>query len=277
MRWFEDTVRLFLVLSVIMTSGFYNFDFKIPLIILSLVYFFQSIILYPVIKGNLLRYLIYIIDAGFILYLIYITDQIYLSIFWFLLIAKIKSKLEMAINLVPSAVITGFSFYKSGFYDFNLVFLSIASVVVILNFIFEHQKGDKELKNLVEITKNLYRDNLICNDRKEFFERYYNLKEAVKNLKDGKVELENFCDIVFNNLNCDTVVVMDIFADKICHKGKFNIEEDVLNYIKDENMEGIRKTLDVKFVIIKNINKVKLVLAYKDYVLIDKDLIDAIS
>lgn len=277
MRWFEHTVRLILVISVIMALSFYNFDFKIALIVLSLVYFFQSIILYPVLRGSILRYIIYLIDFGFIVYMTYITDQIYLSLFWFLLISNIASKLEMLTLLVPSVVITGFSFYRSGFYDFNLVFLSIASLVVISNFLVEKEKIEKKLNGFVELSKNLYRDNLVCNDQKEFYQRYYNITQAVRNLISGGLKSEIFCETLFDNLNCDAVFVMDLQTGWFCSKGMFTADETTLTLLSNDDIDSAKRLLGVKFIILKDLGNYRVVLIYKDYVLIDRQLIEVIS
>lgn len=277
MRWFEDIVRLILVISVITTSIFYNFDFRMPLIVLSLVYFFQSVILYPLMRDNLLRYLMYTLDAVYILYVIHITDQVYLSIFWFMLIVKITSQLEMAVLLIPSAIITGFSFYKSGFYEFNLLFLSVASLVVIFNFILQKHRRDKEFNALIELNKNLYRDNLICNDKKEFFERYYNIKESVKKLREGKIAPKDFCDSVYGSLNCSMVVLVDISTGSYFSRGDISVDDKMIASILDGNVELLKKFLGVKFAVLKDIGGYRLTLIYKDYILIDKSLIDAID
>lgn len=277
MRWFEDIVRLILVVSVIMTGSFYNFDFKLPLIVLSLVYFFQSLILYPVVKESFLKYLIYIIDAAYILYVINITDQVYLSIFWFMLIANLRLKLEILAVLFPSILISGYSFYKSGFYDFTLVFLSVASMVVIINFIIQKQKKEQEVKTLAELIKDLYKDNLICTDRKEFLERFYKLKKTIKNFQDGQIDTEHLCDALYESLNCDAVIAVNIHTGEYHLKGKLSISDETVSHILQNNIEGIKKDLNVRFVILKDIANYRIALVYREYIMIDRELIEAIG
>lgn len=277
MRWFEDIVRLILVISVIMTCSFYNFDFKVSLIVLSLVYFFQSIILYPVLKGTFLKYLIYIIDASYILYVINITDQVYLSMFWFMLIANIRLKLEIVVVFILSILISGFSFYQSGFYDFNLVFLSVAFMVVILNFLFQQQKKDQEVKSFIELSKDLYRENLICNDRKDFFERFYNIKKAIKNFLNGGINFEQLVDILYDSLNCDAVVLIDTHTGEYQLRGKLKVSDETVYHILQDNIEEIKKELNIRFVVLKDIGQHRIVLIYRDYMLIDRELIEAIE
>lgn len=277
MRWFEDIVRLILVVSVIMTGSFYNFDFKLPLIVLSLVYFFQSVILYPVLRGTLFKYLTYGIDAAYILYVINITDQVYLSIFWFMLIAGLRLKREIVAAILPSVLISGFSFYKSGFYDFTLVFLSVASMVVILNFFLRQQQKDQKIKALVELNKELYKDNLVCNDRKDFLERFYNLKKALKSFKNGETDPEHLCDVLYSSLNCDGVVLVDTRTGEYHLRSKLDISDEAVSFILQGNIEGIKKELSIRFVVLKDIGDYRLALIYREYVLIDRELIDAID
>lgn len=270
-------IRLLLTLSIATVLIFYNYDFKIPLIALSSVYFLQYIILSPLLKDIPLRYFIYLVDFGFVGYTVYTTDQIYLSLFLFLLLADITRKVDFYILSTLAFGITSIFFYRLGFYEFIVVYLSIGILFVLFVFLKEIDRRDRDYKSLSEITKSIYTDNLVCSDKMEFFRRYYEITQSIKKLKKGEINLEDCGDTLYRNLNCDGLFILNREDGSIVCKGKQSCEPEALDLASNLDIEELKKRLSVRFIVIREVEDYIILILYKDYVLIDKDILEAMS
>lgn len=279
MRFFNGTLRFLLALSVISSVVFYNYDFKLSIITLSIVYFFQFLIIYPVLKDSIFRYFLYILDFSFLFYIILVTDNAYLSLFSLLFLTELKRNIEKFLIFIPAIATVGFGFYKSGFYDLTLIYLSVGILVSIVYFTIEKEGLKKSLSKTVDMAKNIYRDNLICNDKMDFYMRYYNIISSLKKLTEDKINPEDLKKILFQNLNCDAVIILDKYQDSLHLDGTLDIQdtEEIKNYIKNSDIYNLKKALNVRYSIIRDFDRYIIVLLYKDYILIDKELLEAIG
>ncbi|MCX7739277.1 MAG: hypothetical protein N2Z80_07745 [Hydrogenothermaceae bacterium] len=270
-------VRLLTSLSVITTLLVYNYDFKIPLTVLSLIYILQYMILSPFSKDPTIRYFLYLADFGFISYSAYVTDQVYILLFLFTILATLREKLDLALFLTTTFALSGFFFYRTGFYDFNLIYLSLALLVVVYMILKEIGSKDKTYQNLLELTKSIYRDNLICSDRMDFYLRYYEITSSLRELKEGSISLDSCVEVLYENLNCDGIFITDRENLNTVCKGKYSCDTNMVNLVQELEVEEIKRLLSVKFVIVREIGKYTIVILYKNYVLIDKELLETMS
>lgn len=279
MRFFSETIRLLLTLSVISSVVLYDYDFRFPIIILSISYFFQFLILYPVLKKSIFRYIVYLIDFAFLFYVVKITDNVYLSLFPLFLLFELKGKVDIYILSILASTMVGYGFYKSGLYDLTLIYLAIVIIIAVINFNFEKDSLKKSLSNMADIAKNIYRDNLICSDKMDFYMRYFNINSSVKKISEDKIKVEDFKKVLFQNLNCDAVIIFDKHKDELHIEGTLDISniQEIENYIKNLDIDGIKKALNVKYSLVKEIKGYTIVLIYKNYILIDKGLIESID
>lgn len=270
-------VRLLTSLSVITTLLVYNYDFKVPLTVLSLIYILQYMILSLFSKDLIIRYFLYFVDFGFIGYSVYATDQVYILLFLFAILATLREKLDLALFSTIAFGLSGFFFYRTGFYDFNLIYLSLALSVVVYTILKEIGSKDKTYQSLLELTKSIYRDNLICSDRMDFYLRYYEITSSLKKLKEGSISLNSCVEVLYKNLNCDGIFITNRENLNTVCKGKYSCDTNMVNLVQELEVEEIKRLLSVKFVIVREIGKYTIVIFYKNYVLIDKEILEAIS
>ncbi|MEJ5172645.1 MAG: hypothetical protein WHT47_02915, partial [Hydrogenothermaceae bacterium] len=133
-NYFGFLIRFIISATVITTAILYQYDFKVPLIILSVIYFFQYILLYPFLSDRLLKHIVYIVDFLFIGYVVFVTDNVYLSLFSVMLVLSVTTKIDMIILLLFMLSIFGLSLYKYGFYEFTLLFLYVGFLASIFEF-----------------------------------------------------------------------------------------------------------------------------------------------
>lgn len=273
--YFGFLIRFIMSATVITTAILYQYDFKVPLIILSVIYFFQYILLYPFLSDRLLKHIVYIVDFLFIGYVVFVTDNVYLSLFSVMLVLSVATKIDMIILLLFMLSIFGLSLYKYGFYEFTLLFLYMGFLASIFEFFRKKLEFESRYNQLLELSKNIYRDNLICSDKLDFFQRYYDVNLALRKLKERDIKPEEFVEILYRNLNCDTVIILDK-ADKSYSCKGLHCYDDILNFIINGDIVGLKNRLNVKFVVLKDIGELSLILIYKDYIRVDKELLEII-
>ncbi|MEZ0323346.1 MAG: hypothetical protein ABWJ98_03430 [Hydrogenothermaceae bacterium] len=276
--YFGFLIRFIISATVITTAIVYQYDFKVPLIILSVIYFFQYVILHPFLSDRLLKYIIYIIDYLFIGYVVFVTDNIYLSLFSVMLILNITTKLDMIILLLFMLPISGISLYKYGFYEFTILFLYVGFLLSIFEIFRKNLESENRYNQLLNLSKEIYRDNLICSDKLDFYQRYYNINMAIKKLKEGDIKLQEFTEALYKNLNCDTAIVIDRVDGSYSCEGNHCYKADVIkSFISDKDVESLKSNLNVKFVFIREVGEFSVILIYKDYIMVDKELLDIIT
>ncbi|MCX7761023.1 MAG: hypothetical protein N2Z81_07525 [Hydrogenothermaceae bacterium] len=205
----------------------------------------------------------------------FVTDNVYLSLFSVMLVLSVTTKIDMIILLLFMLSIFGLSLYKYGFYEFTLLFLYVGFLASIFEFFRKKLEFESRYNKLLELSKNIYRDNLICSDKLDFFQRYYNVNLAIRKLKEKDIKPEEFVEILYKNLNCDTVIILDKTDKSYSCKG-FYCYDDILNFIINGDIVGLKNRLNVKFVVLKDMGELSLILIYKDYIRVDKELLEII-
>lgn len=267
---FQIVIRSLISLSVITTVLFYNFDFKVPFVILSTFYLIQYIVLSPFLKEKILKYVVYLIDYLFLGYVVYITDNVYLSLFFIPFIMNAKNKFDVLVLSSFTIPILLLTVYKSGVFEFTILYVLTGLILSILEFFKSKNQLEKKYNKVVELSKDLYKDNLLIQDKMDFYSRFYNITNVIKRIRERKIEPKDAVKILYDNLNADGVIVYDRESDRCYYDGNFNCNEELIETLKNRKVN-----LDTKYVVIRDLGHIYLVIVYREYILVDQELLEA--
>jgi hypothetical protein len=203
-------IRFILALSIIVYVQLYNFDFKTPLTLLSIAYFVGTLVLYPLHNHKFLKHLLFLFDVLLINYFMYTTGNIYFSLFFITFIFFVENLIDLVFMSIYTISIFGVALYLSGFFDFTYIFIILGFWLVLLKYFSDKSLLEKQKEEINSLAKNLYIENLKCNDKSEFYRKFYDLSTAVKMFKSGKLDQEIFIKELYENLNCNGLVLFNI-------------------------------------------------------------------
>ncbi len=277
----EYALRLIIVVSILVYINFYNFDYKIPLSILAVSYFIGSLILYPLSRGNFLKHFLYIIDVSIITYFTYTTGSTYFSLFWIPFLFYMKNIYDVILFSIYTFIIFGISLYLSGFSDFTVIFLLFSFIVVLVKDYFETQYFKKRISYYNNIAKEIYLENLKCNDKSMFYKRFYNIYNAISLFKNRKLEDSRFVNTLFENLNADSIILYDKVTNNFFTKSlsKIQLKNIDVKLFEDKIYVGeyFNRELGFKYIISKHFDNHILLILYKNTILDEEEILKIIA
>jgi len=274
-------IRFILALSIIVYVQLYNFDFKTPLTLLSIVYFVGTLILYPLHNHKFLKHLLFLFDILFINYFMYTTGNIYFSLFFITFIFFVENLIDLVFMTIYTISIFGVALYLSGFFDFTYIFIALGFWLVFFKYFSDKNLLEKQKEEIDSLAKNLYMENLKCNDKSEFYRKFYDLNIAVKMFKSGKLDPEIFIKELYENLNCNGLILFNINTKEKLKKGLLNFNEGILDdfnlipktYVSDD----LNLKTSCEFIIVRQINYYFILIFYKSAILDDSEILDTIK
>jgi hypothetical protein len=207
-------IRFILALSIIIYVQLYNFDFKTPLTLLSIAYFVGTLVLYPLHNHKFLKHILFLFDILLISYFMYTTGNIYFSLFFITFIFFVENLIDLVFMSIYTISIFGVALYLSDFFDFTYIFIILGFWLVLLKYFSDKNLLEKQKEEINSLAKNLYIENLKCNDKSEFYRKFYDLSTAVKMFKSGKLDPEIFIKELYENSNCNGLVLFNINTKK---------------------------------------------------------------
>jgi len=274
-------IRFILALSIIVYVQLYNFDFKTPLTLLSIAYFVGTLILYPLHNHKFLKHLLFLFDILLISYFMYTTGNIYFSLFFITFIFFVENLIDLVFMSVYTISIFGVALYLSGFFDFTYIFIVLGFWLVLLKYFSDKSLFEKQKEEINNLAKNLYIENLKCNDKFEFYRKFYDLSTAVKMFKSGKLDPEIFIKELYGNLNCSGLVLFNINTKEKLKKGLLNFNERILDDFNLIPKTFVNDDLNLKtgceFIIVRQINDYFILIFYKSAILDDSEILDIIK
>lgn len=276
----EYLIRFIIVISILVYVNFYNFDYKIPLSILSFSYFIGSLILFPLRQGDFLKHFLYIIDTSIIVYFTFTTGSIYFSLFWIPFLFYIKKFHDVILFSIYTFVIFGISFYISNFSDFTLIFLLFSFIVVLVKNYFETKYYKERLSHYNDLAKEIYTENLKCAGKLELYKKFYNIQNAISLFKKGKLDPQIFVNNLFENLNADSVILYNRLLNDFTIKSLHKIDLESINIEQFEDKvyinEYFNSKLGFKYIISKHFDGYILLILYKNAILDEEEILKLI-
>ena len=274
-------IRFILALSIIVYAQLYNFDFKTPLTLLSIVYFVGTLILYPLHNHKFFKTSFIFIDILLINYFMYTTGNIYFSLFFITFIFFVENLIDLVFMTIYTISIFGVALYLSGFFDFTYIFIALGFWLVFLKYFSDKNLLEKQKEEIDSLAKNLYIENLKCNDKSEFYRKFYDLSIAVKMFKSGKLDPEIFIKELYENLNCNGLILFNINTKEKLKKGLLNFNEEILDDYNLIPKTYVNDNLNLKagceFIIVRQINYYFILIFYKSAILDDSEILDIIK
>lgn len=274
-------IRFILALSIIVYVQLYNFDFKTPLTLLSIVYFVGTLILYPLHNHKFLKHLLFLFDILFINYFMYTTGNIYFSLFFITFIFFVENLIDLVFMTIYTISIFGVALYLSGFFDFTYIFIALGFWLVFFKYFSDKNLFEKQKEEIDSLAKNLYIENLKCNDKSEFYRKFYDLNIAVKMFKSGKLDPEIFIKELYENLNCNGLILFNINTKEKLKRGLLNFNEEILDDYNLIPKTYVNDNLNLKagceFIIVRQINYYFILIFYKSAILDDSEILDIIK
>ncbi|WP_299239485.1 hypothetical protein [Sulfurihydrogenibium sp.] len=273
--------RFILALSIIVYVQLYNFDFKIPLTLLSIAYFVGMLVLYPLHSHKFLKHLLFLFDVLLINYFMYTTGNIYFSLFFITFIFFAENLIDLVFMTLYTISIFGVAIYLSGFSDFTYIFITLGFWLILLKYFLDKNLLEKQKEEINNLAKNLYIENLKCNDKSEFYRKFYDLSTAVRMFKSGKLDPEIFIKELYENLNCNGIVLFNINTKEKQKKGLLNFDEAVLDDFNLAPKTYVNDYLNLRtgyeFIIVRQINDYFILVFYKSAILDDSEILDIIK
>lgn len=272
-------IKTLISITLISYIFLFDYDYKIPLLSLSLAYFIGSVILNPLLQNNFWKFFVYILDIAMLTYFSYATGNIYFSLFFYLLLIPEINLKQLLLIILLSIPMVLYNYYQTNFYDFIYISLVIGlNFFILKNVFYSKSLEDEKLKNIY-ITQESFINFLKCKSKLEFYKKFYELSTTLNLFKRDKISPEIFSKFMYENLNVDTIIIYDIDQNK-CYKFGNDLDCDkALNIIKDEKLyvnENANAELGYKYIISKRINNIYLILFYKDYILDEEEIINLI-
>ncbi len=276
----EYIIRLIIVISILVYVNLYNFDYKIPLSILSFSYFIGSLILLPLRQGDFLKHFLYIIDTSIIVYFTFTTGSIYFSIFWIPFLFYMKKLHDVILFSIYTFIVFGIPLYISNFSDFTLIFILFSFVVVLFKSYFETKYYKERISHYNDLAKEMYKENLKCTDKLEFYKKFYNIHNTISLFKKGKLDPQIFVNNLFENLNADSVILYNRSLNDFTIKSLYKIDLDDINIEQFEDKiyinEHFNSKLGFKYIISKHFDGYILLIFYKNAILDGEEILKLI-
>jgi len=211
----------------------------------------------------------------------YTTGNIYFSLFFITFIFFVENLIDLVFMSIYTISIFGVALYLSGFFDFTYIFIILGFWLVLLKYFSDKSLLEKQKEEINNLAKNLYIENLKCNDKSEFYRKFYDLSTAVKMFKSGKLDQEIFIKELYENLNCNGLVLFNINTKEKLKKGLLNFNEGILDDFNLIPKTYVNDDLNLKtgceFIIVRQINDYLILIFYKSAILDDSEILDIIK
>jgi hypothetical protein len=211
----------------------------------------------------------------------YTTGNIYFSLFFITFIFFVENLIDLVFMGIYTISIFGVALYLSGFFDFTYIFIILGFWLVLLKYFSDKSLLEKQKEEINSLAKNLYIENLKCNDKSEFYRKFYDLSTAVKMFKSGKLDQEIFIKELYENLNCNGLVLFNINTKEKLKRGLLNFNEEILDNFNLIPKTYVNDDLNLKtgceFIIARQINGYLILIFYKSAILDDSEILDIIK
>jgi hypothetical protein len=211
----------------------------------------------------------------------YTTGNIYFSLFFITFIFFVENLIDLVLMSIYTISIFGIALYLSGFFDFTYIFIILGFWLVLLKYFSDKSLFEKQKEEINSLAKNFYIENLKCNDKSEFYRKFYDLSTAVKMFKSDKLDPEIFIKELYENLNCNGLVLFNINTKEKLKRGLLNFNEGILDdfnlipktYVSDD----LNLKTGCEFIIVRQINDYLILIFYKSAILDDSEILDIIK